>query len=304
MSTGPTHRVSFPRPARLAEAAAMLAAVGFGWFVAQGGLKSDPPPPAPLPHIVSAEGLRVRTDPTWQRASPAPSVPGFTRSKTVAFRPTPGLDTFVIVQMLPLNTRSLLPPALETTAGKPQTTTFDGRPAWHYAALVAGPWNLDVLAMPTTTGVLTVACAAQEDGQALLGCLDGMRSVDPARGRALRPNADLAFQRKLSALLPGLNRGRLKTGHALLKADGPVGQGAAARRMRTLYRDAAGELHALDVAGPTRELSSALSATGAAYRQLSIAAGHRSRREWNSARDAVRGAERTLALRVTAAQKD
>ena len=98
----------------------------------------------------------------------------------------------------------------------------------------SGESVLDVYAIPTTRGVLTLVCSARNGApEAPTWCLNGLDSITVAGAKPLKPAADTAYRMRAPAVLKKLDAARVSDRKALRRAKGPVGQQRAATR---LYR--------------------------------------------------------------------
>jgi hypothetical protein len=296
---------TFPiRPARALEVLVVVAACAVGWYLARDVPEQAPAPGKPAAAVVAAgHGLRLQGDPEWTALRTAPAVPGFPQARTIGFSPQRGAQGVVVAALLPVSTPSLLPAALAQDAGRPDAITFGGQAAWRYSGLQSGRWSLDVVALPTTRGVVTLACGVTDGDTAVPDCLSGIRSVRVPGGAVVKPRADLAFQQRLAALLPAMNKIRVDARTDLRRASHPKGQAAAARRLWRAYQGAAVALRpVLPPSGAPTALPGSLTNASQAYRRLSIAAGHRDFGAWRRASRAVRTAEAQLSRRISGAR--
>ena len=140
-----------------------------------------------------------------------------------------------------------------------------------YRGVRIGGSVLDVYAIPTTRGVLTLVCSARNGApEAPTWCLNGLDQITVAGARPLRPAADTAYRMRAPAVLKELDAARVRERKALRRARGPVGQQRAARSsLRSAYRTAAEELAPLAPGkrAPARVVAS-LRETARAYRAL------------------------------------
>ena len=159
---------------------------------------------------------------------------------------------------------------------------------------------LDVYAIPTTRGVLTLVCSARGgETEAPTWCLNGLDQITVAGAKPLKPAADTAYRMRAPGVVKTLDSVRVRERKALRRAKGPVGQQRAARTLWRAHRTAAEELAPLapEKSAPARVVTS-LRDTARAYRALGDAAGRGSRRSWAQARSEVARAERQLKRRV------
>jgi hypothetical protein len=164
----------------------------------------------------------------------------------------------------------------------------------------SGESVLDVYAIPTTRGVLTLVCSARTGApEAPTWCLNGLDSITVTGAQPLKPAADTAYRMRAPAVMKKLDAARVSERKALRRAKGPVGQQRAATRLYRAHLATAEQLAPLapDKTRPERVVTS-LRATARAYRALATAAERRSKRAWARARSEVARAERTFKQRV------
>ena len=285
-------------------AVALLAAVG-GWFVAD-RIAADPATPEqPVSKLLDAGPARLRVSSGWERAPRPPALPGLAGAP--AWTPYAGLGTTVSVALVPADDPALVPSALvrEADGGLPRAekARVVGLEARAYRGVRTGDTVLDVYAIPTTRGVLTIVCAARSGGpDAPTWCLNGLDQITVSGARPIAPDAGTAYRMRVPVVLKELDDVRVRQRVALRRSKGPKGQRRAARTLWKAYVDAAGELSLLAPKGePPAQVVASLRDTGRAYRQLGDAAKKRSRRAWARARTVVAKEEKTLKRRLAAA---
>jgi hypothetical protein len=297
-----------PRP-RLRWLAAGLAvallAAGGGWFLAD-RIAADPATPSePVSRVLDAGAARLRVSSGWERAARAPALPGLAGAP--AWTPYAGLGTTVSVALVPADDPALVPAALVRAAdgGLPRAekARVVGLEARAYRGVRTGDTVLDVYAIPTTRGVLTIVCAARSGGpEAPTWCLNGLDQITVSDARPLTLDAGTAYRMRVPAVIEDLDEVRVSQRVALRRAKGPKGQRRAARTLWQAYVNAAAELAPLAPEGqPPAEVVAALRDTARAYRRLGDAAQRRSRRAWARARSVVAKEEKTLRQRLAAA---
>ncbi|MBE2318754.1 hypothetical protein DVA67_022450 [Solirubrobacter sp. CPCC 204708] len=298
-----------------AATALVVAAAIVGGFLLSGNvgsaLRDDDPesgPAAPREDEttqVSLGRLRLQPDPGWTQLDRAPAVPGFAIDRSLGFAPYPGLNTVFVATLQYAEDGTLLPAGLRGDAPRPSAGRLAGIPAWFYRGLSAGRWRLDAAVVPTSQGVVTVACAVPGNaGDLPVGCLNGVRGLAVADASTLPPSASAAFQIQLPAALIELDTARVDDRTAIRRAKTPGGQARAAARLRQAHLKAAARLErsATDAEGGPA-LISALRASADAYRALERAANRRDRRAWTRARATARRAESALARALADARE-
>ena len=281
---------------------ALVAGVG-GWLLAN-HIAADPASAPSVDKVLTAGPARLRVSSDWERAARPPAVPGLAGAP--AFTPYDGLATTVSVALLPADDPALVPAALVKAAEgglpKPEKARVVGLEARAYRGIRTGDSVLDVYAIPTTRGVLTLVCTARNGGtEAPTWCLNGLDQITVDGAQPIAPKAGTAFDLRAPETLKGLDEARVRERTALRRSKGPVGQERAARTLWKAYGDAAAELAPYAAAGePSVEVVAALRETARAYRALGDAAHRRSKRAWARARAGVSQAERELKARVAA----
>jgi hypothetical protein len=283
-------------------AVALVAAVG-GWFVAN-RIAADPATAPSLEKVLDAGPARLKVSTGWERVSRPPALPGLDGAP--AWTPYAGLATTVSVALVPADDPALVPAALVKAAEgglpAPEKARVVGLQARAYRGVRTGDSVLDVYAIPTTRGVLTLVCSARNGGtEAPTWCLNGLDQITVKGATPIAPDAGTAYRMRAPAVLKKLDALRVTERVALRRSKGPVGQERAARTLWRAYGDAAGELAPFAAPGePSVRVVAALRATSRGYRALADAAHRRSRRAWTRARTAVSRAERALKTRVAA----
>jgi hypothetical protein len=303
---GPSLRHGHERPSlrwiAVGVAVALVAGV-CGWFVAN-HIAADPATAPSLEKVLDAGPARLKVSTGWERVSRPPALPGLDGAP--AWTPYAGLATTVSIALVPADDPALVPAALVKAAEgglpKPEKARVVGLEARAYRGVHTGDSVLDVYAIPTTRGVLTLVCAARNGGtEAPTWCLNGLDQITVEGAKPIAPDAGTAYRMHAPARLKALDAARVRERVALRRSKGPVGQERAARTLWKAYGDAAGELAPFASAGePSFRVVAALRTTARAYRALGDAAHRRSRRAWTRARGEVTRAERALKTRVAA----
>lgn len=254
-------------------AAALNAGAGIALGIALTPDDDAPQAPAPAagkPTTLAAGDLRFTLPQGWRPLATAPAVPGF-GAGTLAAR---GPRTDVAVTVLPPEGPSLLPLALVDDAGgivpHPDTVRVAGRQALRYAGLANG--DMDVYAMPTTSGVVSIACIAKTSTALLHGCDAALDGVDPGRAAPIPADDRAAFAIGLPAVVAGLNRARANGRSALARRRTARGRARVSNRLAGAYRDAGRRL--APFAGEnadTTAIVGLLARLGAEHRALAVA---------------------------------
>jgi hypothetical protein len=292
--------VTEPATARLGK----LAAVGCATLVAAGAgialgttLSSEPPA-----HVAPAErrvvlksGVALLPLPQgWKPLGRRAWLPGFHEATAVR-----GADADVALDIRPPEDASLLPSAVVASAGaapEPELLRVAGRTAWGYELPRPAPdKRLVALSLPTTGGVVTIACQAADpamDGVAT-ECARALGAVRLDGARALPPAPETAAGMVLPQVVDALNRQRRSWRRALAGTRSPGGRDAAARHLADAYDDAQGRLRPL-AAGDALRLTAQLSELARAHRTLAAASLRRDAPAALRAGSAIGAGERAL----------
>jgi hypothetical protein len=243
----------------------------------------------------TAGRLRLQPDPDWTRLSEPPNVPGFAK-RALAYAPHPGLSTVILASLEPVDDPTLLPAALRADARRPVAGRLAGLRAWYYRGLAAGRWQLDAAVLPTSGGVVTIACAVPgTTSEVPLGCLDALRGVSVAGAETLVPGPGIAFELRLPAVIKQLDHARIAGRTALRRGKTPRAQSQAAAGLRRAHETAAARLAPLAVdAHRAQRLVGAMQRAARAYEALERAASRRDRRAWTRASAQARHQEAAL----------
>jgi hypothetical protein len=281
---------------------ALAAGLG-GWLLAT-QIAAEPASTPAVEQVLDAGPAQLKVSSAWERVARPPALPGLDGAP--AWTPYAGLATTVSVALVPADDPALVPAALVKAAEgglpKPEKARVVGLEARAYRGIRVGESVLDVYAIPTTRGVLTLVCAARNDTEeAPTWCLNGLDQITVEAATPIVPAAGTAYALRAPAILKPLDASRVRERVALRRSKGPVGQERAARVLWKAYGSAAAELAPYAVEGqPSVQVVAALRVTARAYRSLADAAHRRSRRAWTRSRTAVSRAERTLKTRVAA----
>jgi hypothetical protein len=286
--------------------AAFLAVAAAGTLAALAGSRvaagiKPAKPASPPDRIASVGPARLVVPADWRPVPPSSAgVAGLEAGRAAVFQPASRPGTRVVAVFDPTVAPSLIPdelrPAAVLAEGAPTRARVRGWPAWVYRADLAGVGGRggSVTALPTTAGVLGVACTSVADRQADSDCASELGSVTVPGASALVPSRSLALALQLPAVIDRLNRGR-STHRAWLKgARTNESQAEAARRLGADHRAAARSL--LRVGGPAAApLMRDLNNVGDAYKALARAADDAVPAEFASAATGIRHAEALLA---------
>ena len=252
-----------------------------------------------LPNTSSSADFELGFDDGWRRTADGANVPGLDKGQRIALASSRGTGGLVAT-MTQATGPALLPRALlDALPDRPASDAvkLGDLEALRYRALRprGTPAPIDVYAVPTDRGVMTVACQGaaaptREDCGSVAATLTllGPEAFD------LGPDADYA--KRLGGGLTALDRAVRSGTRRLDGARTPRDQAAAAALLERAYGGAAGRARRLRpppmAVDANRNLADALFATRDAYGDLSAAARRNSRRRY---RRAAAGVERRQA---------
>ncbi len=247
MTTRAPRRPTARRAIAAATALAAAAGVALGLAVAPGA----PPPPAaaapPAPRIGLASGVaRLPLPADWRPLRRRSTLPGFGRATAVRAGGTEAALDLRLPDdpsLLPAGVVAAVPGRLPA----PQRRGPDGRTAWRYDLPGARPGSrIAAFALPTTGGVVTIACAAPEAQleRAAETCERAVATVRLRRAAALPPAPETAAAILLPEVAARLNAVRRSARGRLAATRSPGARSAAALRIAGAYAAAAQALRA------------------------------------------------------------
>jgi hypothetical protein len=273
--------------------AAAAAGVGLGATLAGGG--GGPPEPASpaVPRTGLASGpATLPLPPGWTALGHHASLPGFEEATAVRGNHGP-----VALDIRAPEHGSLLPAAVAGD-GPPRADLrlIEGHAVWRYD--LAGPdpgTSVAALVLPTTRGVVTVACAARdaEMDAAAADCEQAMGSLRLNGAAALDVRPSTAAAIALRDTMPALNRRRRVERSRLAAARTPAARSAAALRLAESHAAAAARLRPL-AAGAGRRVVTVLATLARDHRALAAASRRRDARAAQAAGAAIRRDEQRL----------
>jgi hypothetical protein len=239
----------------------------------------------------------------WQPVVPATSgIAGLDPGRSAVLAPSAGLSSRAVLTIGPVDDPSLIPRALraqlQAPPPRPRNTALGGRPAWRYSGLATRVRQLetmDVTVLPTTSGVVAVACGAPpHTWPAASGCESAVQSVSVPGAATLVPSPSVALAARLPAVVARLDRERVDGRAALSRAETRTAQALAARRLAHRHLAAADALRPAHGAA-WRSLVAGLVGAGHAYAALARAASDGSVTRFDAARRLARRTEARLA---------
>jgi hypothetical protein len=253
--------------------------------------------------VVSAGALRVTLPEGWTPTRTGPKIPGFDGAHATFAR---SYDSDVVIALLPARSASLLPAALDVAtnpaAARPRVQRSGTVSAYDYIRPAKGQRVLDIVVVPTTLGVATIACssavvAPDECAQAL----HGLRVVG---GSLLPLSTESAFLAGLPDAVKTLGAQRLRLRTRLTRAGLVAGAARTAYRLAGTYGTADRALRPL--AAPHSEARSTvilLRRLRSRYFTLAAAIRARDRGAFTAAGRSIATNEQRLAARIEAWQR-
>ena len=293
------------RPLALATALAVAAGVGVGVVVAPDGRDAPPPPPPAEPRIGLASGVAKLPLPVdWRPLGRRSSLPGFGQATAVR---AGGAEAALDIRA-PENPL-LLPASVVDAAGPPPALPVvrgdDGRTAWRYVLPGGAPGTQVVaFALPTTGGVVTIACAAapRRLRAASDTCERAVATIRLKGAQALPPASETAAAIAAPAVVARLNRVRRAERRHLAATTSPRARRRAAGRVAAAYAAAARDLRPL-AGGGARRLPTALDDLARAHRRLGEASRRRRPAAARRAGARIQAGERRLEARLAALRR-
>jgi hypothetical protein len=266
----------------------------------------DPAAAAPVQAVVTVGDLRLTLPDGWTTSRKGPTVPGFEGARTSFLR---SWNADVAAAMLPAQQPSLLPRRLDaaTTSAtaptaKPRVARAGTVSGYEYVREAKGKRALDVVVVPTTQGIATIACESEvvAPGE----CSEALRGLRLTRGSILPLGPDSAFLARLPAVTSVLGAQRLRLRTRLTRAGLVAGAARTAYRLAGTYGAAARALRPL--AAPHSEARSTfilLRRLRSRYFTLAAAIRSRSRPAFKAAARSIDTNEQRLAARIEAWQR-
>jgi hypothetical protein len=231
----------------------------------------------------------------WEPLGRRSSLPGLRDATAVR-----GVHGDVALDIRPPENPSLLPASVVRAAAgvvpAPRLLRLAGRGVWGYELPAHAPGKrLVALTLPTTDGVVTIACRALADARysATAECARAMAALDVEGAAVLPPAPETAAGIVLPDAIEALNRQRRKWRMTLAAARSPAGREKAARRLADAYAAAAAPLRPL-ASGAARRLPTALAGVSRTYHALATASARRDAPAARRAAAAIEAGDRRL----------
>jgi hypothetical protein len=200
--------------------------------------------PAPAGRTVAAGDLRLTLPEGWTPIRTIPAMPGFEGARATFAR---SWNADVAIALLPAVKPSLLPAQLDAAkspaSSRPRVAGAGTLRGYHYVRDPRGAGVLDVVAVPTTRGVATIACRSTV--VAPDECDLALRGLRLARGSFVPLSADAAFLSRLPAVAATLDAERVRLRERLARATLAEDPARTADRLAGAYAGASSALRPL-----------------------------------------------------------
>jgi hypothetical protein len=240
----------------------------------------------------------------WTPVNPANAgVSSADPSPTLAFEIVPGVSGHALVSLAAPADGSLIPSslrgALKAAPGSPTPTLLAGHRAWSYLTVATrrGDEVMDITLVPSSVGVLAVACVASPAVFVVVaGCERDVQRISLPGARVFVPAPELAFTLRAGPALEQLKRVRDLGYGALRTAPTRRAQAQALQEVATAYTDAVGGLAPLVPGNAAAAgLVEAMRGAARAYRFAGAAAAASAVLSYGVGRARVRTAEARVA---------
>jgi hypothetical protein len=263
--------------------------------------REEPAAVAAQPRIGLQSGVaRLPLPPDWEPLGRRSTLPGFEQATAVR-----GVHGEVALDIRAPERASLLPASVEAKlperVPEPRTRRLGVRTVWRYD-LAMTDQRVVALALPTTGGVVTIACAAraQAVGAAGTGCERAAEMVRLDGASALPPAPETAAAIVLPEAIALLNRRRRVERRRLAATRSPRVRSAAARRLARSYAVAAARLRPV-AAGDAVSVTAVLDRLARDHRALATAGRRRAAAAQRRAGARIERRERRLGALLAAA---
>jgi hypothetical protein len=256
--------------------------------------------------VVSAGALRVTLPEGWTPTRTGPKIPGFEGAHATFART---YDSDVAIALLPARSPSLLAPELDVAtnpaSARPRIQQAGTLRAYDYVRPAKDRKDrrvLDIVVVPTTLGVATIACSSAV--VAPDECAQVLRGLHLTGGSFLPLSAESAFLAGLPDAMKTLGAQRLRLRTRLTRAGLVAGAARTAYRLAGTYGTADRALRPL--AAPHSEARSTvilLRRLRSRYFTLAAAIRARDRGAFKAAARSIETNEQRLAARVEAWQR-
>lgn len=226
--------------------------------------------------MLTTDAARLVLPDGWQLL-PRTRVPGLEQAPGAR-----GVYSDVVIDTRPLpEDASLLPAAMLRALGveapEPMPIRTGTRVAWVYQMPgPAGQTRVTALVLPTTRGVVTVACLADQaiSPYEAIDCEAALSALELIRAAPLRPAPETAVRLTAGPVIARLDGERVAARRALAAARSPERRAALALGLAAAHEAAARRLEPL-ARGAAIPLPRVLSALARGYRSLALASARR-----------------------------
>jgi hypothetical protein len=286
--------------------ACMVVAGLAGWGAAR-ALRAPSQGAAEASRTVSIGPARLKVPTSWTAIAPTSAgIPGLDAASTSAFSIEDGLGRHAVVTFGAPADRRLIPsslrPELRAPFGAPTPTFLAGYPAWSYPSVSTVRPNVVVqlTVLPTTAGVLAVACPSRSAVAAPSECDQDVDQLFVSGAHLLRPAPETAFQLAVSPVLTQLQQDRAAIQPRLTAARDGGAQAQALQAFGEAYAAAGRLLEPLaPPSGRAATLVASLRGAARAYRAAGTAASIGAFGDYSVARAAVKAAESRVATALS-----
>jgi hypothetical protein len=303
----PTRRRASRRGILVLGAALVAVAAVAGFLVGGSGSEDES---VPLSNTASAGSLSLSFPAGWERVPEQPRIAGLHFENAIVLSPAAGSGDRMVAGQTDGSGRTLLPAALlDKLPGDPpegEAVRLGKLEAYRYTGLKPADsrLTLTIFTIPTSSGIATIACAAESGGVAdfVADCERSAGSATLAGGEPLPLGPSRAYARRVSAAIDDLAKARSERVDALQAARLPDKQAAAAERVADAYRAAARSVRAAAPGPADREagaaLAAALTSAAEAYQRIATAAREDAQAAYDRARDGAKRAEKRVQQRL------
>jgi hypothetical protein len=258
--------------------------------------------PARSPGVLRAEIASLRFSTGWESLGRA-AIPGLEGAPSAR---ADYLDIALDVRMP--DDPSLLPDPMLDALGRgglrPVPTNLGGRRVWSYEFSGPAQTRIAALAMPTTRGVVTLACRGPEDlaVAVTIDCEEALSTVELTAAAPLVPARETAARLVATPVIAQLDEVRSAARRTLASTRSPRRRATAAKSIAAAYAAAARRLEPL-ARGTVVALPRLLAVLARDHDLLSVASARRDARSALRAGRAIERHERRLASRLATAPR-
>jgi serine/threonine protein kinase len=239
--------------------------------------KTAKPPASPV--VVSAPGISLQVPGGWTRADKPAGIPGFTSGAVTMTGPGDAGIEVGQADKSAANSTLLSKKVISANGSVPAKQTAalaDGVRAYRYDGVNAGGRTGSIYAVPTSSGVITLACSAPGNT-----CASIASTLKLTSGKTFPLGPSKSYLGRFTGVLSTLSKRENSAASTLRRAKTRTGQASATARLASAYSAAGRSLSRLslspaDVLANAR-LATALKATGSAYAKAASQARNKDR---------------------------